>query len=208
MAWLPRLKAGNGEAPAPASHRSLALRPLLAGLDLETPHTALDLGPPVGRNLELLSGLGCRIRITDMYRSLSGESLESREPEACASLFARLLPHEPGDSFDVVFLWNLLDYLRPHEITSLMARVAGACRPRARVFAMVSTRHQIPAMPLRYQIEDLDTLSWTGPEEPQRPCPRRTQPELCRLMPGFKVKSSFILRHGVQEYLFERLRDQ
>lgn len=208
MVWLPRARSRAADATPAARHRSLALRPLLSGLDPETRHAALDLGPPVGRNLELLSALGCRIRIVDVYRSLAVETLENRRPEACGALFARLLPFEPSEGFEVVLLWCLLDYLHPHEITALMTRVAAACSPRALAFAMVSTQRQQPATPRRYQIEDLDTVSWTGSGRPERPCPRYTQGELCRLMPGFKVRSSFLLRHGAQEYLFERLRDQ
>ncbi len=165
----------------------------------------LDLGPPVEHNLELLSGLGCRIRISDLYRSLSAEPLETREPEACASLFERLLPLGADEHFDAILIWDLLDYLRPHEIAALMARVTPACAPRAVAFGLVSTLRQIPAAPLRYRIEDRETLSCSGTREPQRPAPRHTQPELARRMPGFEVKRSFILRHGVQEYLFERV---
>jgi hypothetical protein len=208
MDWLPRPRTHQADAAPPASHRSLALRPLLSALDPETRHAVLDLGPPVGRNLELLSTLGCRIRIIDLYRSLAAEPLDNRGPESCGALVARLLPFEPSEGFERVLLWGLFDYLRPHEITALMAHVASACRPRALAFAMVSTQRQLPAAPRRYQIEDLDTVSWTGAEHPQRPCPRYTQGELCRLMPGFKVRNSFLLRHGAQEYLFERLRDQ
>jgi hypothetical protein len=164
----------------------------------------LDLGPPVGHNLETLSALGCRIRITDLFRSLSAETLEAREPDACPGLFARLLPVDASEQFQIVLLWDLLDYLRPHEISALMAHVAAACAPRAGAFALVSTRRQIPGAPRRYRIEDLERLSWGGSTEPARPGPRRTQPELCRLMPAFRVKRSFILRNGVQEYLLER----
>lgn len=208
MSWFSRTREPTDvEGGSPLRHRSLALQPLLAGLDPETRHSALDLGAPVGHNLELLSARGCRIRITDLYRSLSVETLESREPEACGPLFARLLPFDPSERFDVVFLWDLLDYLRPHEIAALMARVTSACAPRAVALALVSTLRQIPGTPRRYRIEDEGTLSWNAPVGSPRPCPRHTQPELIRLMPGFAVKNSYILRNGVQEYLFERVRN-
>lgn len=208
MSWFSRARERpDVEAGAPQSHRSLALKPLLAGLDPETRHSVLDLGPPVGQNLELLSARGCRIRITDLFRSLSAETLESREAEACGSLFARLLPFDASERFDIVLLWDLLDYLRPHEIAGLMGRVTPACAPRAIVFALVSTLRQIPATPRRYRIEDAETLSWNASAEVLRPCPRHTQAELIRWMRGFAVKSSFILRNGVQEYLLERKQE-
>lgn len=208
MSWFSRQQERPElETGAPSSHRSVALRAVLGGLDPEARHSVLDLGPPVGHNLERLSALGCRIRITDLFRSLSAETLEAREPETCPALFARLLPAEASEQFQIVLLWDLLDYLRPHEISALMAHVAVACAPRALVYALVSTLRQIPAAPRRYRIEDLETLSWSGSAEPLRPGPRHTQPELCRLMPAFRVKKSFILRNGVQEYLLERKQE-
>jgi hypothetical protein len=140
----------------------------------------------------------------DLFRSLQAESLEAREPEACAALIARLLTLDPREQFEIVLLWDLLDYLHAHEISALMAHLAPACSPRVVAFALVSTLRQIPGAPRRYRIEDEDTLSWSAAADPPRPGPRRTQPELARLMPGFRVKSSFILRNGVQEYLLER----
>lgn len=208
MSWLSRLRERPDAPPAPPTcHRSLALKPLLASLDPEGRHSVLDLGAPVGHNLERLSALGCRIRITDLFRSLSAESVESREPEAWPALIARLLPVDPREQFEIVLLWDLLDYLRPHEITALMRHVAGACAPRASVFALVSTLRQIPGAPRRYRIEDLETLSWSEPLAPPRAGPRHTQPGLCRLMPAFRLKNSFILRNGMQEYLLERKQE-
>ncbi len=204
MSWFSRSQAEPCPPPASSSHRSLALGPLLSGLHPESRHAVLDLGPPMGHNLELLAALGCRIRITDLFRSLASETLEAREPQACRALFERLLPLDVGERFDAVLMWDLFDYLRLHEAAALMARITPACAPRAVIFGLVSTLHQIPATPLRYRIDDRETLYSTGPREPQRPAPRHTQPELVRRMPGFKVKASYILRHGVQEYLFER----
>lgn len=206
MSWFSRRPRERSDVAVDPErrHRSLALRPLLSGLDPEQRHSVLDLGPPVGHNLEMLSALGCRIRITDLFRSLAAETLEAREAEACPALLGRLLPVEAREQFEIVLLWDLLDYLRGHEIAALMAHLVPACAPRVVAFALVSTLRQIPGAPRRYRIEDLDTLSWSAAADPPRPGPRHTQPELTRLMPAFRVKSSFILRNGVQEYLLQR----
>ena len=164
----------------------------------------LDLGPPLASNIKLLSGLGCRVRIADLHRSLSAESLESRQPEAMGALLERLLPLAPDERFYALLAWDVLDYLRPDQVSSLMARLTPAFRPGALALVMVSTRRQIPARPARYRIVDRETLDCDGPLQPMRACPQYTQLDLAHMMPAFSVRRSFLLRSGIQEYLLAR----
>jgi hypothetical protein len=174
---------------------------VLDSLPPESRHAVLDLGPPLAGNIKILSGLSCRVRIADLHRSLSAESIESRQPEAMGALLERLLPLAPDERFDALLAWDVFDYLRPDQVSSLMARLAPACRPGALALVMVSTRRQIPARPARYRIVDRETLSCDGPLPPARTCPQYTQLDLARMLPGFSVRRSFLLRNGIQEYL-------
>jgi hypothetical protein len=162
----------------------------------------LDLGPPLAGNIKLLSELGCRVRIADLNRSLGAETLESRQPEAMGALLEQLLPLEPDERFDALLAWDVFDYLRPDQVSVLMARLTPACQPGALALVMVSTRRQIPARPARYRIVDRETLHCDGPLQPMRPCPLYTQLDLAHMMPAFSVRRSFLLRSGIQEYLF------
>jgi hypothetical protein len=206
VSWFSGLRSSQPvtQRPASSGHRSPALKGLLEGLRPGTRRSVLDLGPPLGPNIELLSRFGCRVRIADFYRSLAGEPVTHREPEAFGSLVGRLLPLDRDERFDIVLVWDVFNYLRPDQISSLMARLAPACRLRAMVFALMSTRRQIPAAPLCYRILDHETLRYEGSLEAVRPCPRYAQPDLTRMMPGFRVEGSFLLRNGLQEYLFAR----
>lgn len=203
MLWFSGSRA-RAEAALPSGHRSQALRTLLDGLRPGSRHAVLDLGPPLASNVKFLSALSCRVRIADLHRSLSAESLESRRPEAIAALFERLLPLAPDERFDALLAWDVLDYLRPDQVSSLMARLTPACRPEALALVLVSTRHQIPAKPPLYRIVDRETLAYDGPLQPVRACPRYTQGDLVRMMPGFSVRRSLLLRNGIQEYLLAR----
>jgi len=164
----------------------------------------LDLGPPLAGNIEFLSALSCRVRIADLHRSLGAESIENRQAEAMDATFARLLPIAPDERFDALLAWDVFDYMRPDQVASLMARLTAACRPEALVLVLASTRRQIPAVPLRYRILDRESLAADGPLEPRRAGPRHGQPDLKRMMPGFSVRHSVLLRSGVQEFLFAR----
>jgi hypothetical protein len=185
-------------------HRSLALAELLDSLRPGSRHAVLDLGPSVSANVKFLSTLCCRIRIADLHRSLSSESIESRRSEAMNALWERLLPLAPDERFDVLLAWDVFDYLRPDQVSSLMARLAPACHEETLALVLVSTRPTIPAVPPRYRILDREHLAGDGPREPVRPCPRYGQADLQRMMAGFSVRRSFLLRSGIQEFLFAR----
>lgn len=162
----------------------------------------LDLGAPVGSNVELLSALQCRVSIADLHRFLAAETLERRQPEPFKTLLERLLPQAPQQQFAALLAWDLFNYMRPDQIASLMARLRPAFQAGAQVLAFVWTRRRIPAAPLRYRIIDDENVVGEGAREPLRASPLYMQPDLARLMPGFTVKSSFLMRNGIQEYLF------
>jgi hypothetical protein len=195
------------KAPEPREsleHRSLALPQLLRGLHPEAHPSFLDLGMAVGPNLQFLSAYSCRVRIADLYRSLLAEPAESREPNAFPALIAQLLPLQAGEHFDVILAWDLLNYLRQDQTTALMSWLAPTCTARSIVFALMSTQRQIPNAPLRYRILDEQHLAWEGAVVATRPAPRFTQQQMRRMTPGYSVKNSYILRNGIQEFLFER----
>lgn len=202
MSWFQGSRSAT--EPAATGYKSLSLKALLDSLHPEPRRAVLDLGPPLAGNIKLLSGLGCRVRIADLNRSLGAEPIESRQPDAMAALLERLLPLLPDERFDALLAWDVLDYLRPDQVSSLMARLIPACRPGALALVMVSTRRQIPARPARYRIVDRESLDCDGPLQPTRVCPLYTQLDLAHLMPGFSVRRSYLLRSGIQEYLLAR----
>jgi len=205
MSWFSGSRQPSAPAPkASVERRSLALPQLLRGLHPEAHPSLLDLGMAVGSNLEFLAAYSCRVRIADLYRSVQAEPPESREPATFPALLARLLPLENGERFDVVLTWDIFNYLRRDQATALMTWLAPACTPRTIVFALISTLPQIPGVPLRFRILDDQHVAWDVASRTTRPSPRFTQPDLRKMLPGFCVKSSYILRNGIQEYLFER----
>jgi hypothetical protein len=192
------------EVALPLGHRSPALTAILDELRPGSRHAVLDLGPPVAANIKVLSALSCRVRIADLHRSLAAEPVESRRPDAMGALFERLLPLAPDERFDALLAWDVFDYMRPDQVSSLLARLTPACRPGALALVLASTRPQIPGLPLRYRIVDRESLAYDGPSPAVRPCPRYGQHDLARMMPGFSVRRSFLLRSGVQEFLLAR----
>ncbi|HUL77803.1 MAG TPA: hypothetical protein VL691_11110 [Vicinamibacteria bacterium] len=203
MRWFSGSRLPAEAAPA-RGHRSAALAAILGDLPSGSRQTVLDLGPPLADNVKLLSGLSCRVRVADLHRSLCAEDVESRRPEAMGALYDRLLPLAPDERFAALLAWDVFDYLRPDQVSSLMARLTPAFRPGALALVLVWTRPQVPARPLRYRIVGRESLAYEGPSQPVRPGPRYGQHDLARMMPGFSVQRSFLLRSGIQEFLLAR----
>jgi hypothetical protein len=203
VAWFSG-SSSPAEPDSPPGHRSQALKALVDSLRAGSRSTVFDLGPPLAGNIKFFSSLSCRIRIADLHRSLGAESIENRRAEAMGATFERLLPLAPDERFDALLAWDVFDYMRPDQVSSLMTRLTPACRPEAPVLVLASTRRQIPAAPLRYRILDRENLAGEGPLEPVRAGPRYAQADLRRMMLGFAVRHSVLLRSGIQEYLFTR----
>lgn len=190
--------------PAPEVHRSLALAGLLAELPEESRLSVLDLGPAVGANLDFLSArFRCRLQVADLWASAGTHRLADPEADP-AKLFEELLPLAGGPQIDLVLAWDLLNYLRREQIEALAEHLAPACRPGGRLFAMVLTGREIPRRPLTYELRDGGDLVYRGAGGPTRPGPRYRPAEVDALTPGFTVDRSYLLRHGVQEYLLAR----
>jgi hypothetical protein len=67
---------------------------------------------------------------------------------------------------------------------------------------MIITRREMPGRPQTFHIVSSDRLLYkTSGGFSVRPCPAYKEPDLLRLMPQFKIKSTYLLRNGVQEYL-------
>ncbi len=197
-AVAPRLETGS------TRHHSLALELVLGRLQRERASRLLDLGSAVGANVTFLSRFRCKLYIADLYRTLRAARSPATggDPAALEALLARQLPDPADGGFQFFFAWDLLNYLDRQEVAVLGRQLRRLARPRTLFFAMVSTRQQIPQGPLRFHIADQETLLYENRSTVARPSPQYKEAELRRLLPGFEVETTFLLRNGMQEYLF------
>jgi hypothetical protein len=213
MSWFsrkePATKGSAGQVQTaesgPEIHRSLALPAVFSLLSRGRKLNVLDLGPAIGGNVQRLSQFGCKLFIEDLYasRAAEGDSLD-------ADFFAQFLAPPEGTQYDLVLAWDLFNYLDRKELAHLGERLRHFCRPGALVFALVSIHKTIPAQPIRFRFLDpdqdpaQDQLIYERRTSVERPGPRFAPAEFNALLRGFRVDRSFLLRHGIQEYLFIR----
>jgi hypothetical protein len=189
--------------PGPVTFHSQALSILLERLHTERKHHVLDLGAASGANVDFFSGFRCKIYVADLFRALSSEPISPAGADGAASaLFERLLPYEDGTRFDAIVAWDLFNYLKADVLSHLAGRLRGFCRRGTVMFALGWGRAEIPVEPVRFRIGEDRRVTYDVSSPDTRACPRYAPREMERLMPGFRISRSFLLRNGLQEYVF------
>lgn len=177
--------------PQRLEQSSLALKALVQVLARARARpSVLDLGEAIGINIEFFSRFHARLSIADFPRSLR-----------TARLADALLPSDPPAPFDVVLLWDLLNYLTPEDIGWLARSLGRLLKPGATMLAFLASSREIPSRPSRYRIRDDETLIYELQGAKKTESPRYTEQTLLRLMPGTTVESRFQLRNEIVEYL-------
>jgi hypothetical protein len=183
---------------------SKALPLVLSRLSEEDKTEILDLGAALSGNVRFFSPYPCRLHIADLFASLLSEAAESLEdPEADFALACRrALDLDREEMFDLIFAWDIFDYLRLDQIQALATQLVPHCRETTVLFALASYHKQIPARPGTYELLSRETLRYRPAGVAVRTSPQHKEPDLARALQGFEVEQSFLLRHGQHEYIF------
>lgn len=208
MSWFRSRRpppAPEEAAPAaPETHHSLALPDLLSQLHPDRRLHILDLGPAIGANVDFWTDRHlCTVEVADVYPSLV--AAQRGDPGAAV---AAALPAEGARVADVVLAWDVFNYLDRERLKALGERLAARSRPGTLLFALVWTGKEIPVEPGRFLIQDESHLAYGVDTSRTRPGPRYRPAEVAAMTAGFATDRSFLLRHGVQEYLLVRERER
>ena len=200
--WAARDHLADAGIPAEGAERSsLALEHALAPIG-PTGGSVLDLGSAFGSNVSFFASRSCKVFIADLNNSLFVATNLAARAEALDEALNRDIPG--SEEFDLILVWDLLNYLDTAEIRILGTRLATVCHESTLLYGLISIRKEIPDRPGRYEIRDAKTIVYSVDTRLQRPSPLHKEPELARLMPDFEVESTYLLRHGMMEYLFRR----
>lgn len=201
--------AATARAPMekPEALKAPLFRSIVDRLEAGGRHVVLDLGPASTPMLDLLGQFRCRVEIVD-FASDDGIGRMNADAESADALLARaetFLPAYRGeeDALDLVFCWDLPNYLKPPALTALMSAIAARTRPGALAHALiVYSERSMPERPRRFfPTADLKLVN-RGAACAEIKAPRYSPEDLGRLMGGFAIERGRLLADGMQEMLF------
>ena len=195
---------GDSEAPEPTMHSSPGLKAALETLPSDGSGWVLDLGSAVAGNLEFFSSLVSRVQVADLLGfQFRAERASVVDVDGSSALLQALEP-EYARAFHLVLVWDLLNYLSPERGRTMIEQLTRLCRPDGWIFASVVTSETMPARPSRFRIVGHETLAYETTSDELQGGPQLTPAAVERLIDGFQIEHSFVLRHGYWEYLAVR----
>jgi hypothetical protein len=189
--------AAPAEAEGVEEHRSPGLQAALAGHAARVGCRVLDLGPAVPANVAFLSRFASHLCIADLMDD-GGDAADADRWRGRLS--------EARGPFDLVLVWDLLSRLDRERTDDLVTQLQRATRPGSVLFLLIHEAADMPAAAPVFEIRDDDRIAYRASGSDSTPTPKIPPAEVARRLPCFRVDASFILRHGIREYVAVRVR--
>ena len=175
----------------------------------ERKYHILDLGPPTQENVTLFSKPNVKFYIDDLRGNLSSSrpDLEFgvsslRALKFSATELSQLLPYSPDTRFDVILLWDLLNYFNETSIEALISHLGQFCRRGALLYFLTSTHREMPTRPARMYFQNKNQVKYSSQSPIEECSPRYSPKHLEQIMSGFTISRLYLLANGLQEHLF------
>ena len=162
-------RGSSGQPPSAAStpqrmsRRSSGLGELSRSFDSPDPLCILDLGATSANNIRYFTGRTHRIYSEDLLLASVDPSLRIKDEEGKPVIDTKRFLEEnlaySAAHFDIVFAWNLPDYLDEELVKPVIDRLWSALKPGGMLLAFFHTRDAGPDAPCyRFHITGNDTL--------------------------------------------------
>ena len=202
----PEQDPSEDTGPRILTHQSPGLELALGEASHRESCRVLDLGPCVPENLAVVTAFASRMQIVDAPGSWrSDRAAALAEPDGRIDDLRALCP-EFEASFNLILTWDVISYLSRGRAEALLRVIAQLSRADAHLHSIVHCSDTMPAVPARYRIVDEKYLAYEPITTEVRGTPDLPPAEVEKLLAGFRVEHSFVLRHGVREYVAVRER--
>jgi SAM-dependent methyltransferase len=129
----------------------------------EDPLCVLDIGATSASNIRFLTEKGHRIYSQDLLDASTDPDLVTKDEQGNRALDSKKFLEEnlayPNGHFDVVFCWNLADYMDESLVKPVIGRLWSVMKPGGMLLAFFHTREAGPDAPYyRYHITGTDVL--------------------------------------------------
>lgn len=151
------------QVPQKLTRRSSGLGELARLWDTETPLCILDLGSTSPANIRFFTERSHKIYSEDLLVASTDASLITKDEQGTVVLDSRKFLSDnlqyPAAQFDVVFCWNLPDYLDESLVRPVMGRLWSVLKPGGMLLAFFHTKDAGPDSPCyRFHIVEKDVL--------------------------------------------------
>jgi SAM-dependent methyltransferase len=145
------------------SRRSTAMAEISRLLKTEDPLCVLDIGHTSASNIRFFTERGHRIYSQDLLEASTDPALVASNDQGLPVLDSKKFLEEnlayPNNHFDLVFCWNLADYLDEGLVKPVIGRLWSVMKPGGMLLAFFHTREAGPDAPYyRYHITGTDLL--------------------------------------------------
>ena len=161
-----------------------------------------DLGTARTETVRLLGKFRCRLEIVELADGIDSLNAQ-QDPQQLRARAEALLPAKRREPTDIVFCWDLLNYLTRPALTCVMESIAARSRRGTLVHALVYySARKMPTRPSCFVPLDEQRLVNVSPQPADRDAPRYSPEDLAHCMPRYEVDRARLLRNGMQEFLF------
>lgn len=199
-------RASPGSPPiSPVAFHAPLFHDLVTGLDETQRHIVLDLGTASTGMLALLGRCRCRVEILDLAFFGGIDQLKAMETRSeLANAANALVPNPlPGEPFDLVFCWDLPNYLTLEALSALMTAIGRRARPGALAHVLiVYAEHEMAKEPGRYVPNADAELIDRNARRASIEAPQYSPADLGSNMGPFVLDRARLLGNGMQEFLF------
>ncbi|MDH3351771.1 MAG: hypothetical protein OEM60_02435 [Gammaproteobacteria bacterium] len=190
---------------SPAALHAPLFQNLMARLNAGGRHVVLDLGAASTAMLARLGRSRCYVEIADLAHFGGIDQLNTTETgPALADKAESLLPKRLSDeAIDLVFCWDLPNYLTLNALSALMHAIGRRAGPGALAHALVFyAERDMNERPGRFVPTADDELIDHGAPGAAIAAPRYSPEDLGNGMGHFEIDRARLLSNGMQEFLF------
>jgi SAM-dependent methyltransferase len=159
----PAAEAPVSKTPQRTTRRSSAMSELARMFNSEDPLCVLDIGATSASNIRFFTERGHRIYSQDLLEASADPELATHDEQGSPTIDSKKFLEEnlayPNGHFDIVFCWNLADYMDESLVKPVIARLWSVMKPGGMLLAFFHTREAGPDAPyFRYHITGTDVL--------------------------------------------------
>jgi hypothetical protein len=186
------------------SHRSPGLKEVFASAPRRKDLRILDLGPSVAGNFEFYTDFASGVRFVGLFDHNRHVDVAHAMGHKARVHDLEELTAEHAGTFDIALAWDIFNYLPEDQARKVVQALAGLCRPGARLLTIIVEADTMPAWPSTFKIINEESLAYQLESTDVRGGPQLPPAGVERLLAGFAVEHTYVLRHGVREYVAVR----